>query len=80
MRKELQLGQKVPRENFNKEFKKSKKLCSFRSGPYTVGRKITNTTYEIELNENPGKSLHSHRNHLNEYFLKDATVPSMIID
>ena len=78
--KELQIGQKVLRENFNKELNKSKKLSSLRSGPYTVLRKITNTTYEIELDENPGKKLHSHRNHLIEYFPKDETVPSMIKD
>ena len=64
--KELQVGQKVIRENFTKELNKSKKLSSLRSGPYTVLRKITNTTYEIELDENPGKTLHSHRNHLVE--------------
>ena len=76
--KELQVGQKVLRENFNKELNKSKKLSSLRSGPYTVLRKITNTTYEIELDELPGKTLHSHRNHLFEYFPKDETIPSMI--
>ena len=80
MGKELQVGQKVLRENFIKELNKSKKLSSLRSGPYKVLRKITNTTYEIELDENPGKSLHSHRNHLIESFPKDATVPSMIMD
>ena len=53
-------------------------MSSLRSGPYTVFRKITKTTYEIELEENTGKTLHSHRNHLLEYFPKDATVPSMI--
>ena len=57
--KELQVGQKVLRENFTKELNKSRKLSSLRSGPFTVLRKITNTTYEIELDENPGKMLHS---------------------
>ena len=80
LRKELQVGQKVLRDNFTKELNKSKKLSSLRSGPYTVLRKNTNTTYEIELDENPGKSLHSHRNHLVEYLPKDATVPSQIMD
>ena len=78
--KELQVGQKILRENFTKKLNKSKKLSSLRSGPNTVLRKITNTTYEIELEENPGKSLHSHRNHLIEYFPKDETLPSMIMD
>ena len=76
--KELKVGQKVLRENFTKELNKSKKLSSLRSGPYTVLRKITNTTYEIELDELPGKKLQSHRNHLIEYFPKDETIPSMI--
>ena len=78
--KELQLGQKVLCENFNKELNKSKKLSSLRSGPYTVLRKITNTTYEIELDENPGETLHSHKNRLIEYFPINAIVPSMIKD
>ena len=78
MGKEMQLSQKVFRENFNKGLNKSKKLSSLRSGPYTVLRKITNTTYEIELDENPGKTLHSHGNHLIESFPEDATVPAMI--
>ena len=76
--KELQVGQKVLRENFTKELNKSKKLSSLRSGPYTVLQKNTKTTYEIELNELPGKALHSHRNHLIEYFPKDETILSMI--
>ena len=42
--KELQVGQKVFCENFNKELNKSEKLPSLRSGPNTVLRKITNTT------------------------------------
>ena len=74
----MQVGQKVLRENFTKELNKSKKLSSFRSGPYTVVRKITKITYEIELDENCGKTLHSHRNHLIEYFTLDASVLSMI--
>ena len=53
--KELQIGQKVFRENFGKELNTSKKLSSLRSGPYTVLRKITIVAYEIELDENPGK-------------------------
>ena len=78
--KELQVGQKVLRENFTKELNKSKKLSSVRSGPYRVLRKITKATFEIEIDENPGRSLNSHRNHLIEYFPRDATVPSMIMD
>ena len=76
--KELQVGQQLLLEKFTKELNESKKLPSLRSGPYTVHRKITNTTYEIELDENSGKTLHSHRNHLIEYFPKDASVPSVI--
>ena len=45
-----------------------------------VLRKLTNTTYEIELDEKPGKSLHSQRNHFIEYFPKDATIPSTNMD
>ena len=78
--RESQVRQKVLRENFNNELNKSTKLSSLRSGPYTVLQKTTNTTYEIELCQNPRKSLHDHRNHLIEYFPKDATVPSMIMD
>ena len=78
MGKHFQIEQKVLRENFKEELNKSKKLSSLRSGPYTVLGKITNTTYEIELDENPGKTLNSLRKHLIEYFPKDATVPSMI--
>ena len=73
--KELQVGQKVLRENFTKELNESKKLSSLRSGPYTVLQKITKTIYEIGLDELPGKALHSHKNHLIEYFPKDETIP-----
>ena len=75
--KELHVGQKVFGEKFTKELNKSKKLSYLRSGPYMVLQKITNTTYEIELDELPG-TLHSQRNHLIEYFLRDETIPSMI--
>ena len=43
-----------------------------------VHQKIANTTYEIESDENPEKTLHSLRKHLFEFFPKDATVPPMI--
>ena len=57
----------------------TKKLCSLRSSsPYTLLRKITNTTYESELDENPGKTLNGHRNPSIEFFPKDVSVPSMI--
>ena len=75
--KEWQVGQKVLRKNFTKKLNISKKMSFLRSGPYTVLRKIANTLYEMEVDENPGKALHSHRNHLIDYFPKDASVPSM---
>ena len=74
----MKVGQKVLREKFNKEFKKSEKISSRLWGPYTVLWEIAKTVFETELDENPAKTLHSPRNHLLGKFLKDATLPSLI--
>ena len=46
--KAIPIGNKVLLENHSKNLLKSKKLQELRSGPYTVVRQITNTTYEIQ--------------------------------
>ena len=52
-------GRKVLLENHSKGLLKSKKLQELRSGPYTVQRMLTNTTYEIQHDKtNEKKTVH----------------------
>ena len=52
-------GKKVLLGNHSKGLLKSKKLQELRSGPYTVQRMLTNTTYEIQHDKtNEKKTVH----------------------
>ena len=66
----ISIGSKVLLENHSRSLLISKKLQSLRSGPYTVTKHITNTTYEIQGYETPQKRA-VHRNHIVEYFPKE---------
>ena len=71
--KPIKIGRKVLLENYAKGLLKSKKLLELRSGPYTVTKQITNTTYEIVHNSTEQKKV-VHRNHLVEYFPKEQEI------
>ena len=63
-------GRKVLLENQSKRLIKSKKLQELRSGPYTVKRMLTNTTYEIQHDKRNEKKT-VHRNHIVPYYPKE---------
>lgn len=75
--KPLKLGQKVLLENHSQPLDKSKKLCSLRSGPFTVSNVITDVTYEVTHDTDQSKKV-VHRNHLIEYYPKEDQLPELI--
>ena len=72
-RKRFKLGKPIPEgrkvllESHSKELLKTKKLQKLRSGPYTVQRMLTNTTYEIKHDKTNEKK-NVHRNHIEPYY------------
>ena len=74
----LNIGQKVLLENHRKDLTKSQKLQQLRLGPFTVTKRITNTTYQIQDDKNPEVLKTVHRNHLLKYFPKEETLPPLI--
>ena len=54
-----------------------KKLQELRSGPNTVQRMLTKTTYEIQHDEtNVMKTVH--RNHKVPYYPKEEKIPELV--
>ena len=74
----LEIGQKTLYENQRQDLSKSQKLQQRRLGPFTVTKRITNTTYQIEDDKDPTILKTVHRNHLVEYYPKEETLPPMI--
>ena len=74
----LEIGQKVLYENHRQDLSKSQKLQQRRLGPFTVTKRITNTTYQIQDEKDPTILKTVHRNHLVEYYPKEETLPPMI--
>ena len=74
----LEIGQKVLYENHRQDLSKSQKLQQRRLGPFTVTKRITNTTYQIQDDKDPTILKTVHRNHLVEYYPKEETLPPMI--
>ena len=74
----LETGQKVLYENHRQDLSKSQKLQQRRLGPFTVTKRITNTTFQIQDDKDPTISKTVHRNHLVEYYPKEETLPPMI--
>ena len=70
-------GRKVLLENHSKGLLKSKKLRKLRSGPYTVKRMLTNTTYEIEHDKTSEKKT-VHRNHIVPYYPKEEKLQELV--
>ena len=56
---------------------KSKKLLELRSGPYTVTKQTTKTTYEIVHDLTEQKKV-VHINHLVEYFPKEQEIDKLV--
>ena len=74
----LEVGQKVLYENHKQDLTPSQKLEQRRLGPFTVTKRITNTTFQIQDDKDPTVVKTVHRNHLVEYYPKEGSLPAMI--
>ena len=74
----LEIGQKVHYENHKQDLTRSQKLQQRRLGPFTVTKRITNTTYQIQDDKDTTFIKTVHRNHLVEYYPKEGSLPAMI--
>ena len=76
----LEVGQKVLYENQKQVLTRSQKLQQRRVGPFTVTKRITNTTYQLQDNKDPTVIKTVRRDHLVEYYPKEGSLPAMIED
>ena len=74
----LEIGQKVIYENHTQDLTRSQKLQQRRLGPFTVTKRITNTTYQIQDDKDPTVIKTVHRSHLVEYYPKEGSLPARI--
>ena len=74
----LEIRQKVLYENYRQDLTKSQKLQQRRLGHFTVTKRVTNTTFQIQDDNDPTILKTVHRNHLVEYYPKEETLPPMI--
>ena len=74
----LDIGQKVLFGNPRQGFSKSQKLPLRRLGTFTVTKRITSTTYQIQDDNDPMNTKTMPRNHSVEYYLNQETLPPMI--
>ena len=74
----LDVGQKVLFKNHRQDLSRSQKLQQRRLGPFTVTKRVTSTTYQIQDNKDPSITKTVHRNHLVEYYPKEESLPAMI--
>ena len=74
----LEIGQKLLDENHRQDLSKSQKLQQRRLGPFTVTKRVTNTTYHIQDDKNATIIKTVHRNHRVEYYPKEETLPPII--
>ena len=74
----LEIGQKVLYESHKQDLTRSQKIQQGQLGPYTVTKRITNTTYQIQEDKDPTIIKTVHRNHLVEYYPKEGSLPAMI--
>ena len=73
-----EIGQKVLYENHRQDLSKNQKLQQRRLRPFTVTKRVTNTTYQIQDDRDPTILKTVHRNHLVEYYPKEETLLPMI--
>ena len=74
----LEIGPKVLYENHRHDLSKSQKLQQRRLGPFSVTKRITNTTYQIQDDEDPTILKTFLRKHLVEYYPEEESLPPMI--
>ena len=74
----MDISQKVLYENHRQNSSKNQKLQQRRLGPFTVTKRITSTTYQIQDDKDPSVVKTVHRNHSVEYSPKEESLPTMI--
>ena len=74
----LEIEQNVLYENHRQDLSRSQKLQQRRLGPFTVTKRVTNTTYQSQDDNDPTILKTLNRIHLVEYYPKENTLPSMI--
>ena len=65
-------------ENHRQDLSKSQKVQQRQLGVFTVTKRITNTTYQIQDDKDPTILKTVHRNHLVEYYFKEEYLPPTI--
>ena len=78
MGQDLEIEQKILYENHREDRFKSQKLQQRRRRPFTVTKRVTNTTYQIQDDKDPKIFKTVHRSHLVECYPKEETLPLMI--
>ena len=76
--KHLKIGQKVLYENHCQDLSKSQKFRQRQLRHFTITKRVTNTTYQIQVDKDPANFKFVHRNLLVEYYPKEETLPPMI--
>ena len=74
----MDIGQRVLYENHLQDLSKNQKLQHRRLGPFTVTKRVTSTTDQIQDDKDPSVIKTVHRNHLVEYYTKEESLPAMI--
>ena len=74
----LDAGQIVLYENHRQDLSKGQKLQQRRLGSFTVTKRVTSITYQIQDNKDPSITKTVHRNHLVENYPKEESLPAMI--
>ena len=74
----FEIGQKVLYENHRQDLSKSQKLQQRRFGPFTVTKRTTNTTNQIQDDQDPTILKTVHRSHLVDYYPKEEYLPPRI--
>ena len=74
----LEIGQKFFNEIHRQDLSKSQKLQQRRLGPFTVTKRVTNATYQIQDDKDHTILKTLRQNHLVEYYPKEDTLPPMM--
>ena len=74
----LEVGQKVLYENHKQDLTRNQKLQQRKLGPFTVTKRITKTTYQIQDDKDPTVIKTVRRNHIVEYYPEEGSLPAMI--
>ena len=78
LRHHLDISQKVLYENHRQDLSKCQKLQQRRLDPFTVTKRVTSTTYQIQDDKDPSVIKTVHPNHLVEYYPKEESLLAMI--